>query len=59
MNLPLEIKAQLSRLPADEATEIENFIANLPAHDFEIQNLLEECMDTLMAVLATKEPVHS
>jgi hypothetical protein len=59
MNLPLELKTQLSHLPNDEATEIETFIANLPAQDFEIQNLLEESLDALMAVLTTKEPVHS
>jgi RNAse (barnase) inhibitor barstar len=58
MNLPLELKKQLSHLPADEATEIETFIANLP-QDFEIQTLLEESLDALMAVLTTKEPVHS
>ncbi|HEY9623027.1 MAG TPA: hypothetical protein V6C78_21915 [Crinalium sp.] len=59
MNLPLELKQQLSHLPPHEAAEIETFITNLPAQDFEIQNLIEESLDALVAVLTSKELTHS
>ena len=51
MEIPTQLREAIASLAPDESNEIQHFVEGLPSDDAELENLINENLDSLINVL--------